>query len=412
MPSRRTFLASVAALGLSRPAAAGTPDPDPFDQLLTTFLTEHAGPGAALAVARNGKLVYARGYGYADAEAKRPAQPATPFRVASISKPVTAVGVLMLVDRGKVKLDEPALRYFDLKPFPAGGASVDERWKKVTVRQCLRHTGGWDRNRRGGFDPIAIPGRIASEMKLHGAPTPEDVVRYMMGRPLDFDPGERYAYSNLGYLVLGRVIEGVTGERYEPWVRRHVLAPVGAGGMYLGRGLPEDRPTAEARYYDSKKRTRACLYPPRVGAVVPLPDGAENIEAFEAHGGWVASAIDLVRFASAFDSGKPSPLLSADAIREMWARPEGAAGHGPKGRPRDVYYGCGWSVRPVGDAGKANTWHTGLIAGTSALLVRRWDGLNWAVLFNTEANPKGDVLSGLIDGPMHHAANAVKAWPG
>ena len=70
------------------------------------------------------------------------------------------------------------------------------------------------------------------------------------------------------------------------------------------------------------------------------------------------------------------------------------------------------ALRPVGDTGKANTWHTGLIPGTSTLLVRRWDGLNWAVLFNTEANPQGEVLSGLIDGPLHTAADAVREWPG
>jgi N-acyl-D-amino-acid deacylase len=233
----------------------------------------------------------------------------------------------------------------------------------------------------------------------------------MMGKPLDFDPGAKMVYSNLGYLVLGRIIEDVTGMKYEPWVKKHVLEPVKITQMALGRGLPENRAKNEVHYYDSKKRQWDCLYPPKVGQKVPLPDGAENIEGFEAHGGWTASAVDLVRFASAFDYGKKSPLLSAAMIKEMWARPEGLAGYGPKGKPRDFYYGCGWDVRPSGDDGKANTWHNGLISGTSTLLVRRFDGLNWAVLFNTDATAKDEQPAGLIDGPMHSAADAVKKWP-
>jgi CubicO group peptidase (beta-lactamase class C family) len=424
MPTRRDFLASVTAAfatgGLHPVASAdfdtlvtGASDPNltVFDDLLTKFLKENAIPGAAVAITRSGKLVYARGFGYADIEKKAAVEPDALFRIASVSKPITAVGVLQLVDAGKVMLDDPAVKYFTLKPFLTADAKPDERWEKITIRQCLQHTGGWDRGKKGGFDPISIPGRITRAMKLAGAPTPDDIVRYMMGQPLDFDPGEKMVYSNLGYLVLGRVIEPVTGQKYEPWVKKNVLAPVGAARMLLGKGLPENRVKGEVKYYDSKKRIGTCLYPPKTGQQVPLPDGANNIEGYEAHGGWVASAVDLVRFASAFDNDKKSPLLSATAIKEMWARPAGAAGFDQKDKPKASYYGCGWSVRPVGAAGKANAWHNGLIPGTSTLLVRRNDGLNWAVLFNTEANADGKVLSNLIDSPMHDAATAVKKWP-
>ncbi|HEY1190620.1 MAG TPA: serine hydrolase domain-containing protein [Gemmata sp.] len=422
--SRRSFLASVAlaSAGGLRPApgaesevqATGTADPNlsPFDTLFTSFLPEHKIPGAAVAVTRSGKLVYARGFGLADAEKKAPVRPDALFRIASVSKPVTAVAVLMLVERKKLKLDDPVLKYVKLKPAPANGADVDARWDKVTVRQCLQHTGGWDRDRKGGFDPIGIPARITRELKLDGPPTPGDVVRYMMGRPLDFDPGARFAYSNLGYLVLGRVIESVTGQGYEPWVKQNVFKAVGTHTPVLARALPENRPKAEVAYRDSKDRKGPCLYPPRTGQRVPLPDGAQNVEGFEAHGGWLASAVDLVRFASALDTDRKSPLLSADTIKEMWARPEGEAGFTPDKKPRDVYYGCGWSVRPVGNKGRLNAWHNGLISGTSTLLVRRWDGLNWAVLFNTDASPDGKQPSALIDGLMHVAADAVKKWPG
>jgi len=410
--TRRAFLASGLALPfISTLRATEDPALAPFDDLFAKFLKDNAVPGAAVAVTRNGKLVYARGFGLADVAGRTPVKPDALFRIASISKPITAVGVMQLVERGQVKLDEPALSYLRLKPFLAASAKPDERWHKITIRHCLQHTGGWDRDKKGGFDPISIPGRIMREMKLPGAPTPTDIVRYMMGRSLDFEPGAKYAYSNLGYLIIGRVIEAVTGQKYEPWVKKHVLAPAGITAMQLGRGLPETRAKGEVSYYDSKKRTGPCLYPPKVGERVPLPDGASNVESYDAHGGWIASAIDLVRFACALDSGKKSPLLAARSIQEMWSRPAGAAGLNAKNQPKAAYYGCGWNIRPSGDTGRLTAWHTGLIPGTSTLLVRRFDGLNWAVLFNTEANADGKTLSSLIDGPMHEAAAAVQKWP-
>ncbi|QJW97584.1 serine hydrolase domain-containing protein [Frigoriglobus tundricola] len=419
-PSRRTFLASASTIAITRPFGSplhgaeppvtGAADPNlaPFDKLFHGFLAEHKVPGAGVAVTRNGKLVYARGFGFADAEKKAPVHPDSLFRLASVSKPLTAVGVMLLVERGKVKLNDPVLKHIKLKAAVPAGGQFDKRWEKVTVHQCLQHTGGWDRDKKGGFDPIGVPGRISRALALNGAPTPDDIVRYMMGQPLDFDPGEKMVYSNLGYLVLGRVMEAVTGQGYEPWMRKHVFASVRAHELSLGKGLPEKRPRAEVRYYDAKGRTGACLYPPRAGQSVPLPDGGENIEGFEAHGGWVASPVDLVRFAAALDYGHKSPLLSAESIKEMWARP---AGLEPSKKPKDTYYGCGWSVRPVGNTDKASTWHSGLISGSSTLLVRRWDGLNWAVLFNTDATEKGTQPADLIDGPMHAAADAVKKWP-
>lgn len=375
---------------------------------MTGFLEEHHLPGAALAVTRKGRLVYARGFGHADIEKKEPVQPAALFRIASVSKPITAAAVMRLVDKETIKLDEPALDYVKLQPVTESGTKPDPRWRKVTVRQLLQHTGGWDRDQ--SYDPIGIPWKIANAAHKQPPVPPALIVRYMMGQPLDFDPGARYAYSNLGYLVLGRVIEAVTRQSYEAHVRQAVLAPLRIRGTKLGRALPEQRAAGEVRYYDSQHRTAKCLYPPRLGQTVPVQYGAENFDGFEAHGGWIASAVDLVRFASAFDDPEACPILSAKAIETTFARPDGRAGHEADGKASAAYYGCGWDVRPVGRRGR-NTWHAGLIAGTSTLLVRRWDGLNWAVLFNTDADAKGKHPAGEIDGPMHEAADAVKSWP-
>ena len=131
-----------------------------------------------------------------------------------------------------------------------------------------------------------------------------------------------------------------------------VLGLLGLKSPHLGRARVEHRAKGEVRYYVAGNPTGRAVYPPRVGEKVPVQYGADNLEAYEAHGGWIASAVDLVKFASAFDDPARCPVLGAKSIAAMWARPEGAAG-----KPKDSYYGCGWSVRPVGKKG-ANTWHT------------------------------------------------------
>jgi CubicO group peptidase (beta-lactamase class C family) len=393
--------------------ATGQADPRlaPFDTLMSGFLTKHQVPGAALAVARHGRLVLARGFGYADIDAKKPVRPVSLFRIASVSKPFTAAAVLKLVERNKLGLDDPVLSHIKLEAYLEPKTKPDPRWKRITVRQCLHHTGGWDRDLpKTGYDPIGIPRKIARALKVPPNVTPDDIVRYMMGKPLDFDPGARYAYSNLGYLILGRVIEAVTGEKYEALVKKAILAPVGITGMHLGRALPEHRSASEVRYYMAKPGTGECLYPPRVGQKVPWPDGADNVEGYEAHGGWVASAPDLLRFATAFDSPSKSPLLKAETIQMMFARPAGRPGRDAKGKPLDSYYACGWQVVELG-GGKINTFHTGFISGMNSLLVRRSDGLDWAVLLNTDTDAKGKSLTDQIDPKLHEAADAVKSWP-
>src|SRR5262249_46131844 len=283
------------------------------------------------------------------------------------------------------------------------------RWHAVTVRHCLHHTGGSDRDLSP--DPSGVPWVIAEALGISPPLSINDVVRYGLGRPLDFEPGTRHVYSNFGYLLLGRVVEAASGTGYEEYVRREVLSPLGIEQMRLGRALPEDRFPGEVHYLDTRKRLGRCLHPPRLGQPVPLPDGADNFEVYEAHGGWVASAIDLVRFARGFDDPTRSPVLSRGAVEAMWQRPAGPAGYEPDGTPRERYYACGWRVRPAGAGGRPNTWHAGTVWGASALLVRRGDGLSWAALFNTDSHPDGTKLPELVDAYLHEAAEEVAEWP-
>jgi len=390
--------ADVPVTGEAQPALAG------FDALMTDFLRKTGVPGAAVAVTKNGRLVYARGFGFA--EEGKPVEPDALFRIASISKPITAAAVLRLVGQGKLDLDGRALDVVTLRP--AAGKELDPRWRDITLRHLLRHTAGWDRGKSG--DPIGRPAEIARTLEMELPVGPEEVVRYTVGLPLDFDPGSAYAYSNVGYLVLGRAIEAATGRKYEEYVRAEILGPLGITSPRLGKARIEERLPREVMYRDAEKRTGPAVVGPRIGEEVPLPYGAENLDGYEAHGGWVASAVDLVKFACAFDDPERCPILDRSAIESMWERPAGRPGHEEDGNPKAMFYGLGWLVRPVRE-GKANTWHNGLIAGTSTLLVRRWDGINWAVLFNTQATEGGERLSDLVDPLVHPVADGVKEWP-
>jgi len=391
----------------------------PFDELLTTFVAEHKVPGAAVAISKNGRLVYARGFGYADVESKTAVEPASRFRIASISKPITAVAILQLVEQGKLGLEE---RVFDLLKDDANqppSGTPDSRLPQITIRQLLQHSGGWDRD--VSFDPMFRPIEIARELATDPPAGQAQVIRYMRGKPLDFQPGERYAYSNFGYCLLGRLIEKASGEPYDTYVKEHVLKPLGIVQMQLGRTLPEFRAEGEVKYYAPGDKRGPAVVGQNLGQDVPLPYGTWNLEAMDSHGGWIASAVDLVRFASAFDDPNRCPILKSESVAEMFARPAGGPGYDAEQKPKSVYYGLGWFVRTkakteeekeistLGD--KFSQWHTGSLDGTSTILVRRHDGLCWAVLFNTRHRNPEKAPARLIDSLMHKAANAIQEWP-
>lgn len=369
-----------------------------FDEAVRSLMAEHGLPGASLAVARDERLVLARGYGWADTTAREPVRPDHRFRIASVSKPVTAAAVLKLVEEGRLRLDDRAFAILD-RIEPPAGSSVDPRIRAITVRQLLRHRAGFDRT--GGLDPTLMPGRVAQELGVALPLEVEQVIRYMRGRPLDFDPGTRTDYSNFGYAVLGRIVEAVTGRPYEAYVREAVLEPAGATGMELGRSFPADRPEDEVAYYHPPPPGLVPAVPPDTG-MVPLPDGGFYLSLMDAHGGWIASAPDLLRFLTAVDGSPGRPdVLSAATVRTMVARPDGAPAE-------TAYYAMGWDVRPATDERPEAWWHAGDLPGTTALLMRSGQTA-WALLWNGTAwGPKAHAE---IRGALEAAARSVEAWP-
>ena len=375
----------------------------PLDRLMLDFLRRHRLPGASLAVARHGRLVYARGFGVADRRSGEVVQPGSLFRIASLSKPLTSVAILKLVEAGRLKLDDSVADVLGLKP------EVDvERNRRVSIRQCLQHTGGWDRG--DSFDPMFQSIRIARVLETRAPAGTSDVIRFMQKWPLDFDPGTRYAYSNYGYCLLGRVIEKVSGESYESYVRQQVLKPMGVSEMRIGKTREAGRAEGEVRYHVDGEKVGLSVFEADLGQRVSRAYGAWNIEAMDSHGGWIASAADLVRFATALESPGRKPFLKPSSLEEMFAPPPAPVSRKADGSVEPVYYGLGFSVRPTGE-GRMNQWHTGSLAGTSTLLVRRHDGMAWAVLFNSRRACAGKNPASAIDPLVHKAVDAVREWP-
>ena len=376
-----------------------------FDRLFRNFLAKYRIPGASFALARDGQILYARGFGYADLATERPVFPDSLFRIASISKCLTAIEVMRLVERGKLKLDTPILEIIG----NSYGAPVDPRWERITIRRLLQHTGGWDRD--ATFDPMFHAIEIAREFKTDPPATPAMIIRSMLRKPLDFNPGERYAYSNFGYCLLGRVIERVTGTSYEEAIDRDVLVPlkIDSRDFRLGKSLIKDRASGEVSYYAGAFPKEGAVVGRPLGRKVELPYGAWSHESLDAHGGWIATASALVQVGLSLDN--PSPRLKPESIKECFARPYGFAGFNKNRSPRETYYGLGWNVRPVQNADPkgrtATTWHNGSLPGTLGYLVRRSDGFTWAVLFNTRIGSKKEPLGPLIDPLIHEAVDVA-----
>jgi N-acyl-D-amino-acid deacylase len=358
-------------------------------------------PGAALAVVRDGRLALARGYGLADPDMGEQVQPDSLFRIGAVSKPVTAVAVLKLVEDGRLDLDESA---FDLLADiePPEGATLDDRLDDITIRHLLEHSGGWSRDR--GQDPMFEPQQVAEALGISGPPSSEDAIRFMLGQPLEFDPGAEYGYSNFGYNVLGRVIERVTGRGYEDYVTTEVLAPMGITDMRTGRTLLADRAEGEVRYVDYPRAPVAEPVFPAPAGLPERPYGAFYLEAMDANDGWLASAVDLARFLSGVDGRADAPdMLNVSLVVDMVSRPDL-----PDWEDTATYYGMGWFVQPV--RGDANWWHAGALPGSAALIWRREDGVSLAAVFNSSPPTLRRFLED-VTLTLSRGVAAVDDWP-
>jgi len=397
--TRRRFLAGVAALSTSPLLVAGCRSPGAkesitaaaaFNRLIENFMKERGTPGGALAVVKNCRLAYAHGFGWADRDQKLAATPESLFRLASVSKPITAVAIVKLAEQKKVSLDD---RVFDLLGLDAQvpkDANLDERWRRISVRQLLHHTGGWDRDKHEGDPMFLARDYLAKRFPDLPAGSPWAIIRFQLSQPLDFDPGTRYAYSGFGYCLLGRVVERVAGQPYEAFVRQSVLAPSGVKRMRIGRQI--GRADGEVCYYNETDKS--------------APSNI-NFDAMDSSGGWIGSVVDLARFAAALDNPEHSPVLERTSFDVMYAPPPAMV---RRHDSDDAYYGCGWCVRRLNSEGKANYWHYGDLPGTDAFLVRFAIGFSIAVLFNQRSD-YNTLANTDMDAVLKRAAVSVTDWP-
>jgi len=365
------------------------------NQLIEGFLAKHGVPGASIAITNGSKIVYSKGFGVADIETRTRVTPMNLFRIASLSKPITAVAILQWVEQEKLKLEDKVFSLLDFNvEIKAAGEAFDARLWDITIEQLLQHRGGWDRDK--SFDPMFQSVRFAEQQGTPSPASQRDVIVSMLSQRLDFEPGERYAYSNFGYCLLGRVIEKIAGESYESYVQSHVLKPLGISRMRIGATQFQGRAEDEVRYY-AKGKSKS-VFQADLGEDVLPAYGAWYLEAMDSHGGWIASAEDLVLFSAAFDDWDHCPILSRRSIESVHAVPSIPPGN-------DAYYTFGWNNR-MDASGKANYWHTGSLPGTLAIMIRRRDEWNMVALLNTRDSQDSTLGPGL-DKLMHKVANEL-----
>ena len=375
-----------------------------FDALMTAMMPKWDLPGGQLAIAHEGRLIYNRGFGHASVEDHEAVTPDMTFRIASVSKTITAVAILGLVDAGELILDTLAFPLLALEG--PSGALRDPRLDTITIEHLLVHSGGWN---SAGFDPQNVPMTLLASQALQ-AENPaeaETIVRYMLSQPLDFDHGSLSVYSNFGFNVLGRVIEHVSGQPYEDYVMTQVLAPIGITTMAIGGTTLAERMPGKVRHYGSPgERPRESVFPG--DDFGPPAYGAFYLRSLDAHGGWIATAADLVRFTLAIDGKLGPALLTPETVTAMETTPRPPSEASGAGNVEGGF-GLGWNSVPVGDG---HEWsHAGaLIGSTSAWLVRKPGGTVAAFTFNSQPQDAGGFFGDIISA-IQELLNGTTAWP-
>ena len=360
-----------------------------LDSSVHHFIQRQGVVGASVGIVKDGQLVYAKGFGYADADAQEAVAPHHLFRIGSLSKLITTVAIMKLREEGKLTLDD---KVFGKDGILRGKLYQDIRDKRtydITVEHLLSHTAGWSKRTFG--DPMFIPLKIAEEMNTPAPADLDTIIKFVLSKPVPYRPGTRYDYSNFGFCLLGKVIEAVSGETYERYVQNQLLAPLSIYNMRLAKNRPEDRFEDEVRYYDlSPNNIRPSIY--GTGEVVPNTYSF-NIEALGAAGGWVATPTDLLRFLVAIDGLKSAPdILSNESLLAM-IEPV-------SGRP------YGWRGASIG----GTWWRTGTLAGTSALMKRFENGVSWVVLTNT-SNRRSNYFNGRFSNMLQNELAQLNEWP-
>jgi CubicO group peptidase (beta-lactamase class C family) len=318
-------------------------------------------PGVALLVSRAGKIVQAEGFGLANVELQVPVKPETVFQSGSIGKQFTATAVMMLVEEGKVSLDDPLTKYFPDAPAT---------WKEATVRELLSHTAGF--------------GDYPDKFDFRKDWTEEELLKLVESIPLAFPSGTKWDYSNLGYATLGILIHRVTGEFYGDFLQQHIFRPL---GMETTRIISEADiiPNRAAGYRLVKGELKNQEW------VAPMVNTT-------ADGSLYFSILDLAKWDAALYTEK---LLKRSSFEEMWTPAKLK-----NGQPNPAGYGFGWRI---GERhGHHVMMHDGSWQGFQTTIARYVnDQWTVVVLANLEQGEPGKIAAHVADLYLSEAKNAA-----
>jgi CubicO group peptidase (beta-lactamase class C family) len=360
------------------------------EKTVNYFLRKWSIAGASIAISKDGKLVYAKGFGYADTTTRTETQPYNLFRIASISKLVTAVAIMKLEEEGQLSLNDTVFGQDGILNDPYFNDPKDKRVYDITVAHLLSHEAGW--TQRYG-DQMFMPIVIAEKMGVKPPVDTKTIVRFALDKRLHYTPGSGRAYSNLGYSILGLIIEKVSGMSYEEFCKTKVLEPLGIYDMTLAGNLPSEKAPFEVTYYEpSDVVLKPSIY--GTGELVAPSYGGNDIRALGGAGAWLATAPDLMRLLLAVDGFKTrQDILGDESIRFMTDNDNGFA---PVGWKATIYDGT-W-------------WRTGSFPGTAGMMKRQSDGVSWVVLFNSSAWNGPEIYS-YINNMMYRVISQIKPWP-
>ena len=302
-------------------------------------------PGLSLLVAKNGQTVLAEGFGLANIELQVPVKPETVFQSGSVGKQFTATAVMMLVEQGKVGLDDPLTKYF--KDAPAS-------WKNVTVRELLSHTGGF--------------GDYPKDFNFRKDWTEDELLKLVEGIPLEYEPGTKWKYSNLGFLTLGILIHRVSGEFYGDFLQQRIFHPL---EMNATRIISE-----------------ADIVPNRAAGYRLVKGELKNQEWVSpamnttADGSLYFTTLDLAKWDAALYTEK---LLKKSSLDQMWT-----VAKLKDGKPNKGNYGFGWFMEQRN--GHRDIHHDGSWQGFETAIDRYVDDqLTVIALTNLSGAKPGDI---------------------
>ncbi len=304
-----------------------------LDDAISNLLKRTDARAGSLAIARDGRLVYARAFTWAETD-QTPIQPTNVFRVGSCSKPITAVAVYQLIRDGLIKSPIPRLSALDNKLVDhldlglPGKAKLADKFDKITLRQLLTHHSGL---RRNIADTSARLDQVLNFFKPEEKKLPltmEDVARYMSTLGLDFDPNSDFddrskeAYSNLGFLYLTWLVRQKQGNKvgsYNQAVLKHIFEPIGAHKRpQITGSLTTDQGDLEVRYLDRELRVDKSVMT-KERPITPLEYGTLNFNIAPGVGGWAMAAADYVRFLSKLHDGSDK-LLKATFLQKLTSK--------------------------------------------------------------------------------------------